>query len=186
MVQISWLNKNSLGVEIWHPSSWTRCWVEFTVSRKFPSSWSIFSTTAYGGPHCANISSLPAAHIPLTWSPLLLTRSLPPLSHFLSPSGSRRGECWAGGRCSARLQHRPCQIQFFFQKIFNKFFWIPLIFGCIFFNDAKKNFEIFLLANFFLEIFFCYLFCLKCFFGLQNFSCIFFKFFNQKTIKKFL
>ena len=32
--------------------------VEFIVARKLPSSRSIFSTAAHGGPHCANISSL--------------------------------------------------------------------------------------------------------------------------------
>ena len=56
--------------------------VEFIVARKLPSSRSIFSTAAHGGPHYANISSL-LQRISHSRDPPLLTRSLPPLSPFL-------------------------------------------------------------------------------------------------------
>jgi len=56
----------------------------------------------------------------------------------------------------------------------------------IFLMRQKKFLEIFVLSNFFLEFFFCSPILLEMFFGLQNFSCIFLKNFNQKTTKKFL
>ena len=69
----------------------------FRLTVTFLSPGQFFSSKTHGGPHCAHISPLPTAYpTPVILSP---PHSLPSSSipFSLSPSGSRRGERWAGG-----------------------------------------------------------------------------------------
>jgi len=88
---------------------------------------------------------------------------------------------------AARIRRRLAP-PFFCKNFFNHFFLnFLLIFSDeYFFYERKKILEIFLLSNFFLEIFSTLLFCLKCFLVSKIFLVFFLNFFNQKITKKFL